>query len=82
MSLKNFAAQRGSARVAPAAALLPAVTACSDGSPDTTPSSAASSSASAAQEEAAAATTPSASERNTTDMGIRVTLDGRPSTPP
>ncbi|AYN37751.1 hypothetical protein D9753_00685 [Streptomyces dangxiongensis] len=70
----HSAVHRGLVRFAAAAALLPAVTACSSDAQEATPPSA--SSASPGPQETAAPTPPSTSERST-PMDIRVTLDGR-----
>ncbi|MFJ8768963.1 cyclophilin-like fold protein [Streptomyces clavifer] len=66
------AARHALVRAVPAAALLLAMTACSDGSPPATPSSAVSS----GPQETSASTAPSDTTRST-GMDIRVTLDGR-----
>ncbi|MBA2952042.1 cyclophilin-like fold protein [Streptomyces himalayensis] len=73
----NSAARRALVRAVPAAALLLAVTACSNDSPEATPSSAPSSSAPSARQGTPTSTTPSDSDRKTA-MDIRVTIDGRP----
>ncbi|MEU1038907.1 cyclophilin-like fold protein [Streptomyces sp. NPDC005907] len=69
------AVRRALVHFAAAAALLPAVSACSGDAPEATPGSA--SSASPGQRETPASTLPPTSERST-PMDIRVTLDGRP----
>ncbi|MGW2765394.1 cyclophilin-like fold protein [Streptomyces sp. NPDC001275] len=77
----NSAVRRRLARVAPAAALLLAVTACSSDSQEATLPSSSSASASEGEPEIAASTTPSASSSasdRSTAMNVRVTLDGRP----
>ncbi|MFF7816049.1 cyclophilin-like fold protein [Streptomyces sp. NPDC007945] len=77
----NPAIHRGLIRLAPAAALLLAVTACSSSSQEATPATTPSAPAFPGQQETTAstppATSPSASERST-PMDIRVTLDDRP----
>ncbi|MFJ6797255.1 cyclophilin-like fold protein [Streptomyces sp. NPDC091268] len=73
----NCAVRRQLVRVAPAAALLLAVTACSGPAKEATPAATSSASPSPGQQETQASAPSSASEGSTA-MGIRVALDGRP----
>ncbi|MFJ9589529.1 cyclophilin-like fold protein [Streptomyces acidicola] len=75
----SFPLRRALTAAATASALLPAVTACSEDSPEQAPLSASATSSASASEQpqTSASASPSGSDRST-PMDIRVTLDGQP----